>query len=387
MAVLWIGAFLFVFSLWLFHGRAFNTFEPAGIDRMVDGGAARPYSARPLVPWLARAAVAPWSVEARVAWLEGWTRHRPALAAWLDYFRVTPRHAFELMVAACLDALALAGFMVCVLRLVASFYEVPHRVAWLAPVVAVLLLPLFFTVGTHYFYDLPALFFAAAVLLAIRLRRSAALALLLALGTLNKETLALALLIYLVPAFRESLGGRWRRDFFLHAGAVIGARALAVALSTPAAVTAPTDNYLRDYLVDNLIAFVRDPFLLNAPRTATLLFFGLLILAGLPRRPALLRSVLPVVVPFLALYLWGSLWREIRVLYEVFPILFLLGYATCVECLGLPIAPRAAEEVSVATGREETPRASFALASTLAGLFLIACGASVPILVHSRFAA
>jgi hypothetical protein len=386
VALLWAGAFTFVLSLWLLHGRAFNTLAPAGIDKLIDGGASRPYSARLLVPWIARAAVSALPVEERVERIDRWAQRHPAVEPWLAYFQVSRRRAFELLAAALIDALALAGFLWSVRRLVEAFYETSIWVARLAPVVAVLLLPLFFGAGTHFIYDLPALFFAAAALLAVRRGSVHALTVVLGLGTLNKETMALALLVYLLPSFRKALGARWRSHLAVQSLVVVLARGLAVAFSSPAGDGAATNNYLRNYLLENLVAFVRDPFLLSYARTAALIFFALLIFAGLGRKPVLLREAFPIALPFLALYAWGSQWSEIRVLYEAYPIVFLMGYQSCVEWIGLPIVNRDGRGAVEAAARSEPPRLAPSLASALAGLFLAACGAMLPFLVTAGFA-
>jgi len=377
------GAFAFVLSLWLLHGRAFNTFEPAGIERLSEGGATRPYSARVLVPWAVRAAVGPWPVETRSAWVDREISESPELERWLAYFQVSRRHVFELLAAVLLDALALAGFLWAVHRLVAAFFRTTFWVAALAPAVAVLFLPLFFGRGTHFVYDLPALCFAAWALLALRLGRTGLFTVVLALGTLNKETMALALLVYLLPSFRRALGPRWRRQLAVQALAVAAARGLAVALSSPAAGEAVTNTWVRAYFVENLVAFVRDPFLLSYTKTAALLFFCLLIFADLRRKPLLLREATPVALPFLALYVWGSQWGEIRVLYELYPLFFLMGYQSCVEWIGFPIESRdaGAAEPEAAS---EAPRIAPALASALAGLFLAGCAVALPFLVMAN---
>ena len=385
MALLWAGALTFVFSLWLLHGRAFNTFEPGGIDKLTDGGATRPYSARVLVPWLARAAVAPVPVEGRAERVERWAARHPAVESWLAYFQVSRRHAFELLAAALIDGLALAGFLWSLRRLVEAFYRTSLWVARLAPVVAILLLPLFFARGTHFVYDPPALCFAALALLAVRQGRVHRLTLALGLGMLNKETMALGLLAYLLPSFRRAVGPRWRFHLGVQGGVVLAARGLALALSSPAAGGGATNNYLRNYFFENLVAFARDPFLLSYTRTAAVIVFTLLIFAGLRRKPALLRESLPIALPFLALYAWASQWGEIRVLYELYPILFLMGYQTCVEWIGLPIESRDGDAGGEATAQAQPGRFAPALASALAGLFLGACGVTLPFLVMASF--
>jgi hypothetical protein len=381
VALLLAGAFTFVFSLWLLYGRAYNTHAPAGIDRLLDGGAARPYSARPLVPWLACAAVAPVPIEARIARIDRWAERHPEVESWLAYFQVSRRRAFELAAAALLDGLALAGFLWCIRRLFEAFYATSIWVARLAPVVALLLLPLFFGTGKHFLYDPPALLFAAAALLAVVRRRVHALTVVLGLGTLNKETMALALLVYLLPSFRAALGAGWRRHLAVQSLVVAGARGLAMTLSHPAAAETASNTYLRNYFFDNLAAFARDPFLVSLPRTAAVLFFVLLVFADLPRKPALLRAASPIALPFLALAAWGSQWGEIRVFYELYPLLFLMGYQSCVEWIGLPIASRDAQRATEPSASGGPQRLAPALASALAGLFLLACGATLPLFV------
>lgn len=383
VALLFAGALTFVFSLWLLYGRAYNTHAPAGIDRLLDGGAARPYSARLLVPWLAHAAVAAAPIEARIARIDRWTERHPAVESWLAYFQVSRRRAHELAAAALIDWLALVGFLWCVRRLVETLYATSLWVARLAPVVALLLLPLFFGMGKHFLYDPPALFFAAAALLAIARGRVHALTVVLALGTLNKETMALALLVYLLPGFRAALGAGWRRHLAVQALVVVAARGVAVALSHPAAADTASDNYLRSYFVENLAAFARDPFLVSLPRTAAALFFVLLVLAGLARKPALLRQALPIVLPFFALAAWGSQWGEIRVFYEIYPLLFLMGYQSCIEWIGLPIASRDGPAAAAAPAPGGPPRLAPALAGALAGLLLLACGVMLPLFVQA----
>lgn len=394
MALLWAGALTFVLAYWFLHGPAFNTFEPAGIDRLVDGGATRPYSARLLVPWIASAALSPLPVEQRLALVDRWALEHPALEHWLAFFKVSRRHALDLLAAALVDALALAGFMWILRRLLEAFFDTSRWVTRLGPVLAVLLLPLFFGMGVHFLYDPPALFFAATALLAMRRGRVHTLTVLLGLGTLNKETMALALLAYLLPRFRESMGPRWRLHLAVQSLVVVAARGLAIALSNPSSGDLATNNYLRNYLIENLAVFVRDPFLLSYSRTAAVIFFALLIFGGLGRKPVLLRQAFPIVLPFLALATWGSQWGEIRVYYELYPLVFLMGYQSCVEWIGLPIDNRdgrderdgRARVMDGAAMRDEAPRLAPSLASALAGLFLAAAGATLPFIVMLGFA-
>ena len=339
VTLLWLGALSLVFSLWLFAGRNFNTFSPATAEKMIHGGANRPYSSRVLVPWTVRSLLAPWPSGA-VENASDALADSPAAAALLRYFDSPPRYALELLLVLALDALSLLGFALVLRRLFGRVYSGSLWVSRTAPVAGLLLLPLFFARGAHYLYDFPALFFFTAALYCIRAEKHALLFLVLALGTLNKETMAIALVAYYLVHRDRPTGTGWPRRLALQATVVLLARLAAVALSSPAGAPGPANGYLRDYLVANAVELLRDPFLLSFTRTAALLFLGLLIFGRWSSRPSFLRRVTPVALVFFALYLVGSQWGEIRSIYEVFPILFLLGWASVVERLGLDLRDR-----------------------------------------------
>lgn len=377
--LLWLGAFAFVFSLWLFHGHSFNTFPPAKAELATYGGAARPYSARVLVPWTVRLLLAPIPRQTRRDLVEGWAAEHPAIDRSLAFFDSNRSFALELALTILLDAAALAGFMLVLRKLFRSLYASSAWVERSAPVVAVLLLPLFFARFGHFLYDFPALFLFTAALWLVRERRTARLALVLFLGALNKESMALALVVCVL----DELGGAPRPRRALRLGgltlAVIAARILAMVLSQPAATIAEQNTWLRSYFSTNVSAFVRDPFLFDPGRLAALLVFLLLILAGYRRKPAFLRRILPVAVPFLALYVWGSLWGEIRALYELVPILFLMGYQTVIEAIGLELVPRG-EETPAAPSAPPAPALWPIATSAGLGAFLLASGVTLAVL-------
>ncbi|MEZ5313898.1 MAG: hypothetical protein R2862_09760 [Thermoanaerobaculia bacterium] len=379
MTLLWSGAFVLVFSLWLFHGHSFNTFPPAKAELATYGGAARPYSARVLVPWTVRLLLAPIPRSTRHDLVERWADAHPSIDGALGFFDSHRDFALELALTILLDAAALAGFLLVLRKLLRSLYASSAWVERSAPVVAVLLLPLFFARSSHFLYDFPALFLFTAALLLVHQRRTGWLALVLFFGTLNKESMALALVVCALDEF----GGTPRPRRAIRLGGltlvVVAARLLAMTFSHPAATAAGQNNWMRNYFTTNLAAFLRDPFLFDPVRLAALLLFVLLILAGYQRKPPFLCRILPVTVPFLALYVWGSLWGEIRALYELVPILFLMGYQTVCEAIGLELAPRA-------EGAPAAPPAPSGIAlwpmvsATALGLFLLAAGVTLAVL-------
>lgn len=378
-ALLWSGALCFVFALWLTYGRPFNNFEPATLDKLLHGGASRPYSSRLLVPWVARAAVAPVPVATRHAWADRLTAENPSIAHALRLFGGDRETAAELLAVVLLEGVAFALFLFVLARLFRSLYASSAWVARWAPPIALLILPLFFRQGDHMIYDPPALLFAAWALLAISRANLRALYPLVFLGTLNKETMLVALLVFLLPRFRSTIGERWPVHLAGLAATGALARATAVLASTPWAAPGPHNSIIRNYFFVNALDFARNPLLVDAGRLAAVLFLALLVFGGFRRKPELLRAVAPVALPLAALHLVGSLWGEIRSLYELFPIFFLMGYQTAIEWVGMEVTlhptgsppgdPHAAE------ARPSTPWV--ALAAAIIGSFLLASAIAI----------
>jgi len=374
VALLWAGALTFVFALWLTYGRPFNNYPPAKLEKMLEGGASRPFSGRVLLPWTVRALASPISADARSAWGERLASTSAAANHALNQFGTPPRFALELLLAIALDALALALFAFVLSRLFDELFVASRWVRWTAPPLAVLSIPLLLQQADHYFYDLPAMLFAAWVLLALLKGRVATLYALVFLGTLNKETMLLAPLAFLLPEVREAIGSTWKRHLAGVSATALVARALALGLSQPAAGEA-AGGYLPKYLVGNAFVFARDPFLVDAKRFAAALVFLLVIFGGWRRKPRFLVRLLPVTLPMTALYLIGGQWGEIRALGELLPLVFLLGYQTVVEWIGLEIRPRdAAESMPISEPRTNWSSLAAAGAAALAGSFLLASG-------------
>ena len=338
VVLLWLGATALVFSLWLFHGWRFNVYPPAKAERVAYGGAERPFVTRVLVPWTARATLAPLPETTRRELVDRWAADRPWIDRYLAFFSTPRSFALELALIVLLDAAALLGFALALRRLFRSLYAASAWVERIAPVAAVLLLPVLFARFNHYFYDFPALALFTAAVLLLRQRRHGALLVVLAVGALNKETIAFALGVSLLEELRGGRREGWIRRLSVQTLVVAAARAVAIGFAAPAAETGA--GLLPNYFVVNLLAFARDPFLLDLGRVASLLVFALLVFAGWSRKPPFLRAAFPVVVPVLALYLWGSYWGEIRTMLELFPLAFLLGYQTIAEAIGLDLRVR-----------------------------------------------
>ncbi len=334
---LYLATSCFVFSLWLIRGRAFNTLEPARADLVTYGGAKRPYNSRVLVPWLVRAGTGLIPEQIEREFEETTLSHYPGLQGVVGYFNAPPDFALELAVIIGLDFLSLFAFMLVLRKLFASLFTASNWVAGLAPVFAVLTLPLLFGKGTHFFYDLPALCLFAAALYFLKRREWRFMYPCLAAGMLNKETMVLLTLVFVVYFWDRMPRKLLARHALAQLGLALLLRILTVLLSRPAGAFDPKNNYLRDYFETNLLAIWKSPLLYDVQLLAACLFLGAMVAWRWPDKPVLLRRGCIVLLPLFAGYLRGGLWGEIRIFYEAFPILSLMAYHSLVSWTGLPL--------------------------------------------------
>lgn len=368
---LYIATSCFVFSLWLIRGRDFNTLEPARADLVTYGGAKRPYNSRVLVPWLARAGAGliPEQIERGVE--ETMLAQYPGLQRVVGYFNAPPDFALELALIIGLDFLSLFAFMLALRALFATLFAASRWVAGLAPVFAALTLPLLFANGTHFFYDLPALCLFAAALLFLKRREWRFMYPCLAAGMLNKETMVLLTLVFAVYFWDRMPRRLLARHVLAQLGLALLLRGLAVGLSQPAGAFDPKNNYLRDYFETNLLAIWNSPLLYDARLLAACLFLGALVVWRWSDKPVLLRRGCIVLLPLFAGYLRGGLWGEIRIFYEVFPILAVMAYHSLVSWIGLPLEPRE-DPATVPTGSAgQVLKVAVALSAALLLLLIV----------------
>lgn len=332
----------FVFSLWLFRDQGFNDFGPANVEKMVYGGAQRPYSSRIFVPGVVHLALLPVPADLERRLDEVLARH-PAVDGLSFVFDVSADFSTELLIVLFVEYVAILGFLIVLRRMTGVFLGYGPALQVIASLMCGLLLPLFFKHGAHLVYDLPALLFFAAGLLLLAERRWLPFYTVFVLGLLNKETMALMAVVFAATAWGDLTREKFLRHLSAQLSLTVLTRALAVWASEPAGPLRAT-SYLRDYLLDNLGRIWSSPVWYDYQSVAAIVFFGLLVIWDWPSKPRFLRRSMIVAIPLSIGYLRGGAWGEIRVFYEVFPIVFLLGFHSLSRAAGARGVTGAAED-------------------------------------------
>jgi hypothetical protein len=319
-----------VLTLNFFIDPWFNELPQARFSSVLDGIAARPYAGRVLVPWLAH-------LLARVV--------SPTNATWFQSTRcgsdllhnavrqAIPRdHMDELVLVVVVGFVSLYVSMEFFSRLMRSLRETSTAENLFLTLLSFLSLPLLFIQGNHFFYDLPTVCGATVLLYCIATKRNVAFAIVFIACTLNKETS----LVYVImaAALRYAETRSWRK-VLPRLGAYVGLYlAIRLAVLAGHGLLGPTsdrDNFFRNYMVENFRNFAVSPIFRNYVAWFPILFCGVLVFRRLGDRPMLLKVGLAATLAFVFAYVRGGMWGEVRVFYEVFPVLALLSVTSLSE--------------------------------------------------------
>lgn len=312
-----------VFLIWI-HGHERLGFDRAPFMEMVNGSAPRPFVHRALIPSLVRlgAGLLPRHWKGRVdAWIDRFVSARILRQEW------SGGHELEHCLALALIFLSLLGFMAVLRWMAQGFYHPSPWIRELLPVAAVSILPVFFLAGTHFVYDFPALFFFTLLLALLWRQRWGWFYPLYAVALLNKETTLFLALLFALHFFSRMP----RRRYFAHLLAMVGLFVLVKAGLTLAFAGNP-GPLLENHLRENLFTLLT-PFPLWRLLDVALVL--LLLFQGFRKKPEFLRHGLFLVVPIFLLQLFFGVLGEIRVYYEVYPILFLLAVPSALAFLGM----------------------------------------------------
>ncbi len=342
-----LAASLAIFVPWLgFDARleprksALNDYWKARVPDMIYGRAHRPFVERTLVPStirVIRRALPRGALGAIRRTVSGAPLFLPRKLGALGW---EPAFLVEYAIAVVVLFALLTAFPFALRRLFLALYDAPRRAA-VAPLGATLLLPaFFFDRGTHYLYDFSSLLLFTLALVFLALDRFGPYYVVFVLGTLNKETMILAPLVFLAVN-RDRLS---RQELFRHSVAqlaVFGAIRLVLAGIFASNPGGPIELHL----VKNLRLMGEAP---NPWSLLMLASVAILVFAQLGEKPALLRRALIVLPPLVASYLFLGIYGEIRVFYEAYPILFLLAFENAVVVFGGRLAPRNARAIVAA---------------------------------------
>lgn len=329
-AILSAAAYLLVSALvlWIFlSGSGVNRNPHAAFEAMLAGTADRPFVTRALVPLAVNglAVLVPAGAAENLG-QAAWVQDFLTRAGWSQHVDTTALGLESLLAIALLYA-SLAGFAFALRMLFARLYESPPWVSALLPLAALSCLPVFFNAG--YIYDLPVLFLFTLALALLAARRWAAYLLVFGLAALNKETAVLLLGAFVLLFFRDEALERKKFSTLAGAQAVIYA---AVWLATRLAFRANPGGLVEFHLADNL-AMVSNPAIAGVLTLAAALVAGLAF-AGWRDKPRFLKVSLWMAAPLLVLMVFFGLLIEIRVLYEVYPVIFLLSAHTVLAFIG-----------------------------------------------------
>ncbi|MER3523908.1 MAG: hypothetical protein C4326_07525 [Ignavibacteria bacterium] len=309
----------YVFAVWVWSAEtpttSFNGDPRSKLSDLIYGTAHKPYVYRALVPMLTRsihslvAGPALDSLEQAILRHPKVQKETKRLGWEKDFF-------VEYLIALALAFGALVGFAFALRRLWTLLYATDDAIARIAPLLALLALPPIFPTGPHYIYDFPALFLFTAGMVLIAQERWNFFYPLFVIGCVNKEAMFLLSFLFLVW-FRKRMH---TPTLLFH----LTAQVLLFAVVRTAIMYTFADNpgeSLPFQLYPNL------HFALMGYNLTTLLYLALLVWLvahDLRHKHPFLTAALMLTVPFGILVLLSGVLSELRAVYELFPVLFLL---------------------------------------------------------------
>lgn len=312
-----IAAFYFlssayIFAVWVLgHGRLGN--ERATFPGMIRGTAAKPFVNRTLLPSLVRLAAAAIPAESKQKLDQAIAHFAPERVRRQKWY---PEYNVECCLALALIYLSLLGFMMVFRNLLKALYLTPGWVADMLPVIAILILPIFFHAGTHYVYDFPALFFFTLLLLLLLRKNWTYFYPSFILAILNKETMILISLIFAIHFFSRMS----KSHFYFHLLTQCGIFLLLKSILFMIYKNNPGVLF-EFHLKENIYYFYA---LYNYGYVAAMIVLMLLIFYKYSEKHIFLRNSIIIMIPLLVLHLFFGLLPEIRVYYEIYPVLLLL---------------------------------------------------------------
>ncbi len=317
--LLYVFSALFVFGIWVVGTTSpytsMNGDPRSKVSDLINGTAHNPFVQRALIPILTRSVntIVPQSLKSEFSTklinIPRFHREIERLG-WEEEFLPQYLIAFTFVF------LSLLGWMFVIRELFGALYQTSLILTNIIPVVAVYCLPVMFHSGTHYLYDFPSIFFFTTGLYLIIQRKWVPFYLVYALGCINKETTVLLTVAFALIYFRN-LG---KPAFFKH----VSTQLLIFSIVKSALMIVYSGNpgkNLEFHFFGNL-------YNLFFPMTiVTLLFFvifTILIFYEIKNKPLVLRRTFFLIVPFFALTFTFGVLEEVRAMYEIFSVVFLL---------------------------------------------------------------
>lgn len=296
-----------------------NTGDFATTSDMVYGRANKPFVYRALLPMTARtiAAITPTAIRSDINESFAATDFVQTLP---DVYIVEDQYLYEIFLVNVLMYIALIGFIYSMRFLTASVFQISDKRNNLASLVALLLIVQGFVFG--YIYDFSALLLMTLSYGLLVRKNLLAYVLLFPLVTLNKETSILLILVYWLHFHTMED----KRTFYTYLAAQIGT----FVIIKIALYWAFRDNlgdsfefHLPEHFIEYQRIFREFPLLI-------IYYFVIMIGPSLlmayrwEEKPLFLQNALLTFGPLFFLYLLFGFPFELRVFYEIYPIVFLI---------------------------------------------------------------
>jgi len=331
----YFGLAAFVTAMWVIdmdNNTNMADYTKARFESMIYGTAYKPYVFRTLLPSTVRAIMGLIPDGVQVDLAQGVLARFPVVAQFMDVHFWNREYVLEYIVAILLIFLCMVGFVWTIRALFRTLYEAPWWVEDLVPFFALLVLPVYFIWGTHFLYDFPTLFLFSLALLFLRRQQWPVFYVIYILALFNKETAVLLVAITALYYFRRLP----LREYILH----LAAQSALFLLVKGFLTFIYRENIGRQYEIHFLLN-LRDALVpYEAPALAATLLFFILIFRHFSQKPLYLRRALLIYIPLFFSYMLMGRYGEIRVFYEGFAVIFLLGFHTFADLLGWPLRPR-----------------------------------------------
>jgi hypothetical protein len=309
----------FIFLMWIWGAEtsqtSINGDARSTLSDILQGTAHKPYVERVLIPILTNTVykIIPKSVSSNIS---------SSLLSSSKYQKESTRLGWDndfipqYIIALAWAFLALAAFPFVMRSLVVELYDVSAEVCNVLPIAALLVLPVFFHTGTHYIYDFPALLFFTTGLLLVLKRKWFLFYAVFCAGCLNKETMVFLLLVILLFNWRTMD----RRVLSIH---LISLLLIFIIIKTSLTFyfSGNPGSAVEFHLFANIHKLLMPYTLLHIFVAGIILY---LLIKDHSKKPQFLRQSLWLFLPFaLTVFVFACI-DEIRDLYEIFPICFLL---------------------------------------------------------------
>ena len=322
-----------VFAIFMRVSR-FNGYRRVLVLEMINGQAYKPFVYRTLLPSLVRliGGIVPDSAGAAY---NAWLNVQPGVPRVVRILGWEPDHLVEYTILSILIFLSLVGFAFSMRYLFGALFRASSKVQAIIPLAAMLALPPFF--NYTYLYDFSALFFFTLGLAYLAHRRWRAFLIVYLLGCLNKETIVLLTLIFVI---HYSHPGRISRSRFWRLLLYQASIFLSVKAVLTLLFSSNPGSFVEIHFWDHNLPLL---YGLLKPYSLSFLFLAFLVI-GLffyqwQVQPKFLRDSIWILLPLVGLTLALGFLDELRDYYEAYPVVFLLLFHNIGKIMNVSIQP------------------------------------------------